>query len=281
MWGFYAKPAGAAGRYPSRERQLPPVPHPPGAHQEGLIEGFSERPVEPCCSGLRRQPGRRAARCVGMHINKRGRLTGLVLLGAAASVLTVGCFTASAAPIPAPSLAGTVTVALPVVHCPTTFGAPPARRVSLPATRQVAVPRAMAARLSVYADTQGYMYLVAPKGWSCSASYGADGSGGVAVYPHGQKLPASWGAGWRLASTSTVSAVVGQESSACYGGTLAQACRLFPAAAATLVSSGFRPCPARPSAEQVKRIGSGIALFADPPWKPAPCRPVTRPNAPR
>jgi hypothetical protein len=160
MWGFYAKPAGAAGRYPSRERQLPPVPHPPGAHQEGLIEGFSERPVEPCCSGLRRQPGRRAARCVGMHINKRGRLTGLALLGAAASVLTVGCFTASAAPIPAPSLAGTVTVALPVVHCPTTFGAPPARRVSLPATRQVAVPRAMAARLSVYADTQGYMYLV-------------------------------------------------------------------------------------------------------------------------
>jgi hypothetical protein len=200
-----------------------------------------------------------------MHINKRGRLTALALLGAAASVLTVGCFTASAAPVPAPSLAGTVTVALPVVRCPTTFGAPPARRVSLPATRQVAVPRAMAARLSAYADAQGRMYLVAPKGWSCRASYGADGSGGVAVYPHGQKLPASWGAGWRLARTSAVSAVVGQESSACYGCTHSQACRLFPAAAAALVSGGFQPCPARPSAEQVTRIGSGIAGFADPP----------------
>ncbi|HXL96693.1 MAG TPA: hypothetical protein VN969_47915 [Streptosporangiaceae bacterium] len=198
-----------------------------------------------------------------MHTLKRGRLTALVLLAVASSILAVGCASASAAPISAASLAGSVTVDLPVVSCPTTFGVPPTRSVTLPATRAVAIPRAMASRLSVYTDSRGYMYLVAPKGWSCTALIAADGSGEVAVYPHGQKLPASWRDGWPLARTSAVSAVVGQESSACYVCTLAQACRLFPAAATAMRSYGG--CPARPAAERVTRIGTGIAGFVDPP----------------
>jgi hypothetical protein len=109
------------------------------------------------------------------------------------------------------------------------------------------------------------MELVAPKGWRCTAVYGADGSGGVAVYPHGQTLPTSWGAGWRLFPGSGVTAVVGLESSACYTCTLAQACRLFAAAATTLRSYlGRQACPVRPAAESVSAIAAGIKGFRDP-----------------
>lgn len=124
----------------------------------------------------------------------------------------------------------------------------------------------MAARLSVYTDNQGRMALVAPKGWSCAAFYGADGSGGVAVYPHGQTPPGTWTAGWPLASSSATAGVTGLESSTCYTCTLAQACRLFPAAATTLHSYlGRQTCPARPATEKVTTISGGIMGFDDPP----------------
>jgi hypothetical protein len=163
--------------------------------------------------------------------------------------------------------AAPVTANLPVVSCPTFSGiASPAPAVSLPPWRPVAVPQAMAARLSVYTDNQGRMELVGPRGWDCAAFYGADGSGGVAVYPHGQTLPPFWTAGWPLARTAAAAAVTGLESSACYTCTLAQACRLFLAAATTLHSYlGRQACPARPAAEKVTAISPGIAGFEDPP----------------
>jgi hypothetical protein len=109
------------------------------------------------------------------------------------------------------------------------------------------------------------MELVAPKGWSCAASYGADGSGGVVAYPRGERLPRSWAAGWPLARTSAAAAITGLESSACYGCTLAQACRLFLSAATAWRTAFGQPCPARPAAELVARIGAGIVTFEDPP----------------
>ncbi len=131
--------------------------------------------------------------------------------------------------------------------------------------RPVTVPRALAAELAVYADDQGVMELVGPKGWSCVASYGADGRGGVVVYSPRQPVPRFWAAGWPLARTSTETAIAGLESSACYSCTLAQACRLFAAAAAAWRSAFGRACPARPAAETVARIGAGIVAFDDPP----------------
>jgi len=110
------------------------------------------------------------------------------------------------------------------------------------------------------------MELVGPKGWSCAASYGADGSGGLVAYPRGERVPQSWAAGWPLARTSAEAAIAGLESSACYSCTLAQACRLFPSAATAWRSAGFgHACPARPAAESVVRVGAGIVIFEDPP----------------
>ena len=196
-----------------------------------------------------------------MRKEQNGRLIAAALLTGAWSVFLTGCTLA------VPASAGPVTANLPVVRCPTSTGvASPAPAVSLRKWRPVAVPQAMAARLSVYTDSQGRMELVAPRGWNCAAFYGADGSGGVVVYPHGQRLPPAWTAGWPLARTSAAGAVTGLESSACYTCTLAQACRLFPAAATTLDNYlGRQACPARPGTEKVTTISPGIAGFEDPP----------------
>jgi hypothetical protein len=65
---------------------------------------------------------------------------------------------------------------------------------------------------------------------------------------------------------SSVVAIVGSETSACAGCTLAQACRLFPSAAKAYRSSFGQPCPARPpAAETVVPVAAGIVAFEDPP----------------
>ena len=195
---------------------------------------------------------------------QRGKLIGVALLAGAWSVVLASCSAPASSPSPASS--GPVTANLPVVSCPTFLGAAASGPVSLPRWRRVAVPPALAARLAVYTDNQGRMELVGPRGWRCAASYGADGSGGVAVYPPGLRLPTWWTAGWPLTRTAAAAAVTGLESSACYTCTLAQACRLFPAAATTLRSYlGRQTCPARPAAETVTTISAGIAGFGDPP----------------
>jgi hypothetical protein len=190
-------------------------------------------------------------------------LTAALALAAGCGAPAVTTGPASAA-LSAAGPTGSVTADLPVVRCPTSLGvvSPP---VSLPPTRPVTVPRALAAQLSVYADDQGIMELIGPKGWSCAASYGADGSGGIVVYPPRHSVPRFWTAGWRLARTSAVAAIAGSESSACYSCTLAQACRLFPAAARAWRSAFGSACPARPAAETVVSIGAGIVAFEDPP----------------
>jgi hypothetical protein len=193
-----------------------------------------------------------------MHTKK---LLAAALLAVTAAAAAVMAGTAQAAPQAAPPAPATVD--LPVVGCPTTFGVPPTTAPARPALRPVAVPAAMAARLSVYADTEARTELVAPRGWSCTAIDATDGSGGVAVYPHGEKLPREWSSDWPLARTSAASAVIGLQTSACYGCTLSQACRVFPAAAAAI--RGYLPCPARPAAEKVTPIAAGIAGFVDPP----------------
>jgi hypothetical protein len=229
------------------------------------------------------QPCARRCRHEGMRAYQHGWLCrwtiAAALLATVPLTLVAGCGapagnTRSASPAlstagrtdPASSTtAALVTVNLPVVSCPTSLGVVhPA--VSLPSSRPVAVPRALAARLAVYADDVGVMELVGPKGWSCAASYGADGSGGLVVFPRGERVSPSWAAGWPLARTSTEAAIAGLESSACYSCTLAQACRLFPSAATAWRSAGFgRACPARPAAESVVRVGAGIVIFEDPP----------------
>lgn len=172
-----------------------------------------------------------------------------------------------AASSPASSGTGeSVAASLRVVRCPTTVaiaGTP--TPATLPGTRSVTVPAGMASGLAVYADTQGIMALVGPAGWKCAAAYGADGSGGIAVYPPGEAVPQAWDAGWKLAAGAATAAITGSESSACYTCTLAQACPLFPSAAKTFASYLGHSCGSEPARETTADISPGLVSFSDPP----------------
>jgi hypothetical protein len=159
------------------------------------------------------------------------------------------------------------SVILPVVVCPTTFGISPSPAPAvLPASMKVTVPASLATSLAVYRDNQGTMEVLAPGGWACMAGYGADGSGGVAVYPAGQSLPASWAAGWKLSPSSAVEAITGVETSACQGCTNGQACPLFTAAASAFLAQLGHTCPdVRPVSETVHQVSAGVVGFQDPP----------------
>ncbi|HLI02028.1 MAG TPA: hypothetical protein VKV06_14665 [Acidimicrobiales bacterium] len=165
-----------------------------------------------------------------------------------------------------PSTTTMVTRAVPLVSCPTTFGAPPPHPTHQPSTATVTVPPPLADHVAVYTDTQGRMQIVAPRGWRCTADYGADSSGGVVAYPAGETVPANWGAGWHLAAGAGTEAVVGTETSACTSCTTGQACPLFTAAAQAFRRQLGRPCPTtRPRTESVSSVGSGLVIFEDPP----------------
>jgi hypothetical protein len=123
--------------------------------------------------------------------------------------------------------------------------------VIFPSTTTLAVPSALASSLAAYTDTQGYMTVIAPRGWRCSATYGADGSGGVRVEPR----------------RSTREGVVAGETSACFGCTTGQACALFSAAARAYTAAYHGACPERrPPQESVYRLSATVVAFEDPPY---------------
>jgi hypothetical protein len=96
------------------------------------------------------------------------------------------------------------------------------------------------------------MTVTGPRGWRCSALYGADGTGGVRVYPPGAGSRGNEG-------------IVAGETSACYGCTIGQACALFPAALRAYRSQYPGGCPVRrPRGETAIRLGPTVVAFEDP-----------------
>lgn len=180
--------------------------------------------------------------------------------------------TTTQAPISPPRLAPTTTttapppttstVSIPLIECTTTFGVtPPPTSAALPSSETVTVPTSLVGKITLYTDSHDNMVLLGPADWSCSGSYGADGSGGVTVYPPGATIPH-----YRPFSPSSAEGIVGSQTSACVGCALSQACSLFPAAAAAYAKefSGVG-CPAPPSGQTEDQLSSDLIAFADPP----------------
>jgi len=201
-------------------------------------------------------------------------LLGLVM-GVAALAITAGCTGTSHVSVLSSTTVqsststsvATESVSLPVVSCPTTFAiTAPSTSAPLPSSENENIPARLANQLSIYSDNHGLVMLLGPRGWSCTASFGADGSGGVGVFPPGESVPVnSWGAGWNLLPDSSIEAIVGSETSACQGCAVGQACRLFPAAATAFRNLIGSSCPTRPKAEEVEEISAGVGGFEDPP----------------
>ena len=124
-----------------------------------------------------------------------------------------------------------VAASLPVIVCNTTSGVA-TTTTSLPASVTVSVPptNAQQGNLALYSDAAGRLMLVGPlTGWTCAGSFGADGSGTLALTPVGTTLPAGVGTTWHLPAPSPIEAITAIESggSPVQGATLA--CPLFGA----------------------------------------------------
>jgi serine/threonine protein kinase len=153
-----------------------------------------------------------------------------------------------------------ISASLPVVACPTSFAVElPSVSKKLPSLVQASVPANLASQLSVYADQAGDMGLLAPRGWDCKASFGADGSSVESVIPHGQVLPR----GGVLSSGSRVEAIVGTQNGGCEGCAASQACPFFTSADEADPFDCINATP--PSGEVVTRLASNIVGFEDPP----------------
>jgi serine/threonine protein kinase len=156
----------------------------------------------------------------------------------------------------------TVTASVPIVACPTTWATPGNTPAALPSSVTLSLPQSLVGRVTDYSDQQEIMQLIGPKGWLCTAGYGADGGGGIQVYPPGERPP-SGGA----FSPQSGEAIESHETSACLFCRLDQACPLFPSAAAALASQGQTfSCPyTKPVGEQSTQLSSTVAAFEDPP----------------
>ena len=107
-----------------------------------------------------------------------------------------------------------VAASLPVIVCNTTSGVP-TTTTSLPASVSVSVPpsNAQQGNLAVYSDAAGRLMLVGPlTGWTCNGTFGADGSGTLALTPVGTSLPADTGTTWHLPASSPIEAITATES---------------------------------------------------------------------
>ena len=92
----------------------------------------------------------------------------------------------------------TTMATLAVVACPTTYAISVTTTTTLPTSISVSVPAVAASNLVVYGDDNGIMMMIGPKGWTCNAAYGADGSGGLLISPAGESVPSDPDSGWHL-----------------------------------------------------------------------------------
>jgi len=154
------------------------------------------------------------------------------------------------------------SASVPLIVCPTTFAVSTQPTASsLPSSTTVDVSSDLVNQIAVYTDDGGAMKLVGPANWHCSASYGADGSGGVSIYPAGQSAPSAG-----PFTASSAEAVVGIETSACAGCREFQACPLFSSAASDLQRDENLTCRETPPPEEtVDQLSAGVVAFQDPP----------------
>jgi len=172
-----------------------------------------------------------------------------------------------------PSVPGTTAPAvsasptLTVNECPSSYGAQQTPTSRIPSTIAVSVPASEAARLAFYSDsTRSVDPVLAPVGWDCSVSIGADGSTIVSVFPSGQPDPNVSG-GTLPAATQ---GVIAYSPSVCQGCVADLVCPVFSDAENQLGYSG-QSCDSEPPAEQVTFLAGssnsdyGTVDLTDPP----------------
>jgi hypothetical protein len=131
----------------------------------------------------------------------------------------------------------------------------------------VSVPASNAQQenLAVYSDAAGRLMIIGPTtGWTCNGSFGADGSGMMALLPVGTTLPPNTSTSWHLPASSPIQAITATESggSTVNGATLA--CPLFKSAQAATQQNVGKSCPPDSVQEHVATNSASEVAFQDP-----------------
>jgi len=137
------------------------------------------------------------------------------------------------------------------------------------ATARTTLPRSVASQLSFYTDaTRGIQPVLAPNGWNCTATIGADGGSSLIVSPPHVRVPSGSNA------TEETMAVTFNMDPACRGCVADLACPIFLNAEQLLGYSPDNCTNYEPPTESVKFLqggptqNSGVAEISDPAGAP-------------
>jgi hypothetical protein len=151
---------------------------------------------------------------------------------------------------------------LPLHVCKTSLALPTMKAANLPSHENEMLPPGSAGKLVIYSDSMGFMKLLGPPGWGCSAAVGADGSSGLTITPTNSGI---WtNSDHALSAGSTVEVINGSQTGAATGSALEQACPFFKTAEQRWAEVGSS-CPATPLPETATPFGKNAVEFIDPP----------------
>ena len=185
--------------------------------------------------------------------------------GPAAPPQTTPASAATSAPPTAPLQTG---AALSVNECPSSYGAQQDPSSRIPSSIGVSMAAGERRSLTFYSDsTRSVDPVLAPVGWSCTATVGADGSTVVSVFPSGESDPSSGDA----SLPSDTEGVIAYSPSACQGCVADLVCVVFPNAESDLSYFG-QSCPSSaPPDERTEFLAGssssdfGTVELTDPP----------------
>ena len=153
-----------------------------------------------------------------------------------------------------PLVSSSSVAVVPVVPCPTSYGAGNGSHPFIP--RQL--PAAgTATGLSFYSN--GLLTVLAPSGWTCGALVAADGGQLLDAYPPGSP---DYSTHEPPPGATLVQLAVDYTG---HGPGAALICPLFPGSPAVTFLQGAPPCAALPPAEQTIHVTNDIVAFTDPP----------------
>ncbi|HEV3449646.1 MAG TPA: hypothetical protein VG869_00440 [Acidimicrobiia bacterium] len=176
-----------------------------------------------------------------------------------AGVLLAGLSAVAATPAwPRSSPAGVPNRAEPVVTCAAVAGGEGSAPPPIPRSLPVRLTDRAAARVRAYSD--GFVTVIAPRGWLCAGLSAADGGQSLSVFPPGQPNPL--GAGRLPAHAAGVTAI--REYTG-HGPGAQLVCALFPGTRAARLGAETGGCTPSPRHESVHRPRRGVATFLDPP----------------
>jgi len=136
------------------------------------------------------------------------------------------------------------------------------KAANLPSHENEMVPPGFAGKLVIYSDSMGFMKLLGPSGWGCSAGISVDGGSDLTITPTNSGI---WtNSDGALSAGSTVEVIKGFQTGAATGSALMLACPFFKTAEQRWAGVGSS-CPATPLPETATPFGENAVEFIDPP----------------